>query len=158
MEVPKQGVKMSTAIEKKTRQRTPVSDFGRRLSKTIGLADAQRLANKVAVKLGDKDVAKTKTSINSFVRKTGKERGIVSMRSKSLCEAILSALEELEPSASALVAQLRSDIQYAKIATGGRDSSNNWIKKLKAGEQVSLDGPDGHAVYQLVKVGEVVED
>lgn len=150
---------MSTGTEKKSRQRVPVSDFGRRLSKTVGLADASRLANKVASKLGDKDVNKTKTSINSFVRKTGKERGIVSMRSKTLCEAILSAIEELEPSASALVEQLRKDIQYSKIATGGRDSSNNWIKKLKAGEQVTLDGPEGHAVYQLVKVGEAgVED
>ena len=137
---------------KTTRTRTAPTDFGRKLKGFVGSVDPKKLQIQVAHILGKDDPAEVGDSIASFVRNAGKNNGVVSIRSQPLADAVLTAVVALDSDQQPVSESLHKSFHFTPISSANRDSASNWLVRLKAGEAVETDGPDGHGTYKLVKV------
>ena len=135
------------------RPRNQMSDFGVSLKSFVIGVHATKLALKVKETLGWEDTDKTDAAIKAMVRTANITNGILSVRRKPLAEAVIKGVVELDPDLAAKGARLAAGLQYEAASSRNRDSANNWIVKLKAGEEVKVsDGPEGDGMYKLVFV------
>lgn len=149
---------MTTATDKKSRVRHPLTSFGRQLKGFVASPDQKQLIARVGKLMDEAELDKVRTSIDNFVRKAGKENGVISVRSEKLAKAIIDTVVELDPTLEAKGKALLGQMTFAPISNANRDSSNNWIVKLRQGESVAFDGPNGYAMYKLVKTGEATSE
>ena len=144
------------APETKTRAaRKPVTEFGQSFRGFVSAVNQDKLSIKVGnnPKVAEKDSEKVHASIQNLVRKAGQNNGVVSVRSQDLVEATIQAVVELDPDLAAKGETLKKAFQYVNIPSGVRSPSQNWIVRLKLGEEVALtEGPDGDGVYKLTWV------
>jgi hypothetical protein len=135
------------------RPRNQMSDFGVALKSFVIGVHATKLALKVKETLGWEDTDKTDAAIKAMVRTANITNGILSVRRKPLAEAVIKGVVELDPDLAAKGTRLAASLQYEAASSRNRDSANNWIVKLKAGEEVKVsDGPEGDGMYKLVFV------
>jgi len=141
-----------------TKTRAPrksVSEFGLGLRGVVTAVNQNKLAIIVGKKIGENESEKVLGSIHNFVRKAGQNSGIVSKRSEDLANAVFAAVVELDPYLEPKVNSLKSQLQFEAISAAGREPGQNWIVRLKSGEQVPLkDGPEGDGYYKLVKTAD----
>ena len=123
----------STATAKtvvKRRQRKAKSDLQGRFEGLVKLVNEQKLINQIANKL-QVNAAKAKAKLYAVITRVGRSEGLVSKRSQSDVELVLTTVLELKPSVAEFVEELKSNITYRSNKTGKRDSS--WIRDLLAG-------------------------
>jgi hypothetical protein len=66
---------------------------------------------------------------------------------------VLSSVVELDPDMELKGQRLAKMFQFEAVSSKNRDSANNWLVKLKAGEEIKInDGPEGAGVYRLLFV------
>lgn len=137
--------------ETKTRAaRKPKTDFARSIGGFVQAVDPGQLAARVAQKLNNADKDQVLASIKNAVRKVGQDNGCISVRSKDLLEAVFAVVPDLDKDLAGKAATLRSQIVFEPISSAGREPGQNWIVRLKSGEEVFLnEGPDGAGYYQL---------
>ena len=121
----------------KRRQRKTKSDLQGRFEGLVKLVNEQKLINQLANKLSI-NAAKAKAKLYAVITRVGRGEGLVSKRSKTDVELVLTTVLELKPSVAEFVEELRSNITYRSNKTGKRDSS--WIRDLLAGVPRIEDG------------------
>jgi hypothetical protein len=114
----------------KRRQRKAKSDLQGRFEGLVKLVNEQKLINQIANKL-QVNAAKAKAKLYAVITRVGRSEGLVSKRSQSDVELVLTTVLELKPSVAEFVEELKSNITYRSNKTGKRDSS--WIRDLLAG-------------------------
>jgi hypothetical protein len=132
--------------------RKPVTEFGASFRGFTSAVNQAKLAIKVGKLIGKEDSDEVSSSIQSLVRKAGQNNGVVSVRSQGLVNAILTSVVELDPDLTAKAETLRKSFQFEAISSANREPGQNWLVRLKAGEEVALTGGhEGDAYYKLVK-------
>ena len=145
----------ATTAPKTRAARKTMSEFGLGLRGVVTAVNQNKLAIIVGKVMGESDSEKVLGSIHNFVRKAGQNSGVVSQRSQQLAEAVFAAIVQLDAFLEAKVLSLKSQIQYEAISAAGREPGQNWIVRLKSGEEVPLkDGPEGDGYYKLVKTAD----
>lgn len=136
--------------------RKPLTEFGASFRGFVTAVNQAKLAIKVGKLIGEEDSDKVSSSIQSLVRKAGQNSGVVSIRSEGLVKAILASVVELDADLATKAETLRKNFQFEAISSANREPGQNWLVRLKAGEEVSLTGgPNGDAVYKLIFVREM---
>lgn len=144
------GVRMSEV--KSRAPRKPVTEFGASFRGFVTAVNQAKLNIKVGKAIGEEDSDKVGSSIQSLVRKAGQNNGVVSVRSQELVTAILNAVVELDADLAAKAETLKKNFQFEAISSANREPGQNWLVRLKGGEEVALTGgPEGDAYYKLVK-------
>jgi len=145
-----------TTTETKTRNpRKTMTEFGLGLRGVVGAVNQTKLAIIVGKKMGEPDSDKVNGSIHNFVRKAGQNSGVVSERSRALADAVFAAVVELDALLEPKVNSLKTQIQFEAISAAGREPGQNWIVRLRTGEEVPLkDGHEGDGYYKLVKTAD----
>jgi hypothetical protein len=135
--------------------RKPLTEFGASFRGFCTAVNQAKLAIKVGKEIGEEDSDKVASAIQSLIRKAGQNNGVVSVRSQSLVNAILKAVVELDPDLATKAETLRKNFQFEAISSANREPGQNWLVRLKAGEEVFLTaGHEGDAFYKLVKTRE----
>lgn len=133
--------------------RKPLTEFGASFRGFVTAVNQAKLAIKVGKLIGEEDSEKVSSSIQSLVRKAGQNSGVVSIRSQGLVNAILSSVVELDGDLQTKSETLRKNFQFEAISSANREPGQNWLVRLKAGEEVALSGgPNGDAIYKLTYV------
>lgn len=151
----------TTATDTKTRAaRQPLTEFGRKLKGFVGSVDPHKLNIRVAALMGETETDKVGNSISGMVRRAGQENGVLSIRSKELVDAVLSAVVELDSDQATIAEKLLHNFHFQPISSANREPGQNWLVRLKGGEEVALkDGPNGPGTYKLEFVSaELAED
>ena len=139
--------------------RKPMTDFGNSFNGFIRSVNADKLAIRVGVIIGEPEKEKVQSTIANLARKASQNNGVVSKRSEHVVEAILAAVVELDPDMSAKAATLKKNFVFENVSSGSREPGQNWIVRLKSGIEVPIkEGPEGDGLYKLVKVGEYPVD
>jgi hypothetical protein len=140
--------------EVKTRApRKPLTEFGASFRGFVTAVNQAKLAIKVGKLIGEEDSEKVSSSVQSLVRKAGQNSGVVSIRSQGLVNAILASVVELDADLATKAETLRKNFQFEAISSANREPGQNWLVRLKAGEEVALSGgPNGDAIYKLTYV------
>jgi hypothetical protein len=135
------------------RTRNPMTEFGLALRAFVQGVHPVKLALKVSEKIGESDRDKTGAAISNMVRLANATEGVLGIRRKSLVEAVLASVVELDPDMEVKGQHLAKMFQFEAVSSKNRDSANNWLVKLKAGEEIRInDGPEGAGIYQLLFV------
>lgn len=150
---------MATTETTKTRApRKAATDFGRALAGCVAAVHQEKLSIMVAKLIGEPESDKAHSAIKNMIRKAGQNEGVVSVRSKPLVEAVLETVKKLDADLTAKCDSLKLQFQYKEISSENREPGQNWIVKLKAGEDVRIqDGPEGTGMYRLEFVGPCAE-
>ena len=146
------------ATEVKTRApRKAMTEFGQSFRGFVSAVNQTKLAIKVGTLIGEPDNDKVHSSINNLVRKAGQNNGVVSIRSKELVLAIIQCVVELDADFAAKGETIKKTFQYENISSANREPGQNWIVRLKAGEEIAIKegGPDGPGYYKLSYVREL---
>jgi len=148
---------MVAIAEPRTRApRKAMTEFCQSLRGFVSAVNQTKLAIKVGALIGEPDNDKVHSSIQNLVRKAGQNSGVVSIRSKQLVEAVIQMVVELDPDLAAKGETLKKAFQYENISSINREPGQNWIVRLKAGEEVAIkEGPDGDGYYKLAYVREL---
>jgi predicted nuclease with TOPRIM domain len=148
---------MVAVAEVKTRApRKVMTEFGQSLRGFVSAVNQTKLAIKVGVDIGETDQDKVHASIQNLVRKAGQNSAVVSIRSKPLVEAVIKNVVELDADLAAKGETLKKAFQYEQISSANREPGQNWIVRLKSGEEVAIkEGPDGDGMYKLQWMGEI---
>jgi hypothetical protein len=120
----------SKAPAAKRRTRKAKSDLQGRFEGLVKLVNEQKLINQLANKL-NLNATKAKQKLYAVITRVGRSEGLVSKRSQTDVELVLTTVLELKPSVAEFVEELKSNITYRSNKTGKRDSS--WIRDLMAG-------------------------
>ena len=151
--VEKLETKKTEAAAGKKRRRNQSTQFGRSLRSAVRAVHPVKLAMAVGKALGQEDAEKVASSIASMVRAADANEGVLSVRREPLVHATLDAIAEAVPEYTAIVDSLRKQFRFQEF-TVNRDSSANWLVRLKAGEEVRF----GNGIYKLALVRTVDED
>jgi hypothetical protein len=141
------------------RTRNPMTEFGLALRSFVRGVHPVKLALKVSEKIGEPDKDKTEAAISNMIRIANLTEGVLGVRRKALVEAVLASVVELDPDMELKGQRLAKMFQFEAVSSKNRDSANNWLVKLKAGEEIKInDGPEGAGVYRLLFVRPVDPD
>ena len=147
---------MATAEARTRAPRKAMTEFGQSLRGFVSAVNQNKLAIKVGALIGESDSDKVHSSVQNLVRKAGQNSGVVSVRSKDLVTAVIQCVVELDPDLAAKGATLAKAFQYENISSANREPGQNWIVRLKTGEEVAIkDGPEGDGFYKLAFVREL---
>ena len=147
---------VETEVVKKPRApRKPKSDIGNSFGGFVRTVVPNRLAALVGQKISDPDGEKVKLKINGLIRQVSQDNGVLPINQKEFAEIVIETVVELDADMEAKAKTLRKSLIFTNKITGTRDTTNNWISRLKAGIAISLkSGPEGPGMYVLAKVGE----
>lgn len=135
------------ATATKARKRI-TSEIGNDLAGFVTMANAEKLANELATKLGITAI-KAKTTVAGMVRRLNSGNGILPSRSKKNMDLILDEIARLRGPIAPMVEELRKKISYKSGKTGKRD--NSWIRDLMAGVPRLHNDGNYYAYTQVTK-------
>ena len=105
--------------------RKPMTDFGNSFNGFIRSVNADKLAIRVGVIIGEPEKEKVQSTIANLARKASQNNGVVSKRSEHVVEAILAAVVELDPDMSAKAATLKKNFVFENVSSGSREPGQN---------------------------------
>lgn len=133
-------------------ERKPISEVGRSFKSFVNMVPKGKLYERVSQLFMEPDQEKIESMIKVNIAKLSKE-SILPAGRKEFIDFVIDAVKEIDPELTNKANSLQGMIQY--LPTIGADGNvlDNWIIRMKAGEEVKIiNGPQGTAIYRLEKI------